>query len=305
MGFSRAFIERPVMTTLIMAAMIIFGVFGYFQLPVSDLPNFDFPTISVMAGLPGADPETMASAVASPLENQFSTINGIDTMTSSSGQGRTMITIQFNLDRNIDAAAQDVQTAISAATRQLPRAMPSPPTFRKQNPADLPILYIALTSDTMEPSKLDEYAETLLARQLSTIDGVAQVQVAGSAQYAVRIQADPSALAARNIGFDTLVTAVSGANVNQATGAVNGGTKSAIIHANGQLNNAAEFRRQIMAYRGGAPVRIGDVATVLDSVNNPYAGSWYRGKPAIRLYISRQPGSNTIKTIDAIKAVLP
>jgi HAE1 family hydrophobic/amphiphilic exporter-1 len=305
MNISRAFIERPVMTTLVMAAMVIFGVFGYFQLPVSDLPNFDFPTISVSASLPGADPETMASAVASPLENQFSTINGIDSMTSSSSQGRTMITIQFNLDRNIDAAAQDVQTAISAATRQLPRAMPSPPTFRKQNPADLPILFIALTSDTLEPSKLDEYAETLLARQISTIEGVAQVQVAGSAQYAVRIQADPSALAARNIGFDTLVSAVSSANVNQATGAINGGTKSAIIHADGQLNNAAEFRRQIITYRGGAPVRVGDVANVIDSVNNPYAGSWYRGKPAITLYISRQPGSNTIKTIDSIKAVLP
>ncbi len=305
MGFSRAFIERPVMTTLVMAAMIIFGIFGYFQLPVSDLPNFDFPTISVNAGLPGADPETMASAVASPLENQFSTINGIDTMTSSSSQGRTSITIQFNLDRNIDAAAQDVQTAISAATRQLPRAMPSPPTFRKQNPADLPILFIALTSDTLEPSKLDDYAETLLARQISTIEGVAQVQVAGSAQYAVRIQADPSALAARSIGFDTLTNAVANANVNQATGAINGGTKSAIIHANGQLNNAEEFRRQILAYRNGAPVRIGDVATVLDSINNPFSGSWYKGKPAITLYISRQPGSNTIKTIDAIRAVLP
>ncbi|MBV9549528.1 MAG: efflux RND transporter permease subunit, partial [Alphaproteobacteria bacterium] len=304
-NISKGFIERPVMTTLVMAAMIIFGIFGYFQLPVSDLPNFDFPTISVMAGLPGADPETMASAVASPLENQFSTINGIDSMTSSSSQGRTNITIQFSLDRNIDAAAQDIQTAISAATRQLPRAMPSPPTFRKQNPADLPILYIALTSDTLERSKLDEYAETLLARQISTIDGVAQVQVAGSAQYAVRVQADPSALAARNIGFDALVNAISGANVNQATGALNGGTKSAIIHANGQLNNAGEFRRQIITYRGGAPVRVGDVADVQDSVSNPYAGSWYKGKPAIILYISRQPGSNTNKTIDAIKAVLP
>jgi HAE1 family hydrophobic/amphiphilic exporter-1 len=305
MGFSRTFIERPVMTTLAMAAMVIFGLFGYFNLPVSDLPNFDFPTITVSASLPGADPETMASAVAAPLENQFTTINGIDSMTSASTQGSTQISLQFSLDRNIDSAAQDVQAAISAATRQLPRNMPSPPTFRKQNPADLPILFIALSSDTLEPSKLDEYAETLLARQISTIQGVSQVQVAGSKKYAVRIQADPSALAARNIGFDTLSNAVANANVNQATGALNGNTRSAIIHADGQLDNAAEFSRQIIAYRGGAPVRIGDVARVEDGLENPFGQSWYKGKPAIVLFIRRQPGANTVKTIDAIKAVLP
>jgi HAE1 family hydrophobic/amphiphilic exporter-1 len=305
MNLSRIFIERPVMTTLAMAAMIIFGVFGYLSLPVSDLPNFDFPTITVGASLPGADPETMASAVAAPLENQFSTINGIDSMTSSSSQGNTSITLQFNLDRNIDAAAQDVQAAISAATRQLPRAMPQPPTFRKQNPAELPIMWIAMSSKTLSPSKLDEYAETLLARQLSTIDGVAQVQVAGSTKYAVRVQADPSALAARQIGIDMLTTAIVNANVNQATGALNGSTRSAIIHADGQLNDAEAFRRQIITYRNGAPVRIGDVANVLDGVQNPYSKSWISGTPAISLSITKQPGSNTIKTIDAIKAVLP
>ena len=305
MNISKGFIERPVMTTLVMAAMVIFGIAGYFSLPVSDLPNFDFPTITVSASVPGADPETMAAAVASPLENQFSTIQGIDTMTSSSSQGRTTISLQFNLDRDIDSAAQDVQTAISAAVRQLPRNMPSPPNFRKQNPADLPIMFIALSSDTLEPSKLNEYAETLLARQLSTISGVAQVQVMGSQKYAVRIQADPSSLAARNIGFDTLVQAVNTANVNQATGAINGGTKSAIIHADGQLNNAGEFRRQIITYRGGAPVRIGDVANVVDSIENTNGRSWYRGKPAVTLSISRQPGSNTVQTIANVKKVLP
>jgi HAE1 family hydrophobic/amphiphilic exporter-1 len=305
MSISRTFIERPVMTTLVMAAMIIFGLFGYSSLPVSDLPNFDFPTITVTASLPGADPETMASAVAAPLENAFSTINGIDSMTSNSVQGRTQISIQFDLDRNIDSAAQDVQSAISSATRRLPRDMPSPPTFRKQNPADAPILFIALSSTTLEPSKLDEYAETLLARQISTVEGVAQVQVAGSKKYAVRIQADPSALAARSIGFDTLSNAVANANVNQATGALNGGTRSAIIHADGQLDNAAEFSRQIITYRGGAPVRIGDVAKVEDSVENLNSNAWYRGNPAVTLYVSRQPGSNTIATIDAIKAVIP
>jgi HAE1 family hydrophobic/amphiphilic exporter-1 len=305
MNISKSFIERPVMTTLVMAAMVIFGIAGYVTLPVSDLPNFDFPTISVSAGLPGADPETMASAVASPLENQLSTIQGIDTMTSSSVQGRTTINIQFSLDRDIDSAAQDVQTAISAATRQLPRAMPSPPTFRKQNPADLPIMFIALSSKTLEPSRLNEYAESLLARQLSTVSGVAQVQVMGSKKYAIRIQADPSALAARNIGFDTLVQAVNATNVNQATGAINGGTQSAIIHADGQLNNASEFRRQIMTYRGGAPVRIGDVATVLDGVENANGMSWYRGEPAVTLSIARQPGSNTVETIRRVREILP
>ena len=305
MNISKGFIERPVMTTLLMAAMVLFGVFGYFSLPVSDLPNFDFPTISVGAGLPGADPETMASAVAAPLENQLSTINGVDSMTSSSSQGRTMISIQFNLDRDIDSAAQDVQAAISAATRQLPRAMPSPPTFRKQNPADLPIMFIALSSETLEPSKLNEYAETLLARQLSTVSGVAQVNVMGSQKFAIRIQADPSALAARNIGFDTLVNAVSSANVNQATGALNGGTKSAIIHADGQLDNAQEFSRQIMTYRGGAPVRIGDVANVMDSIENTNARSWYKGKPAVTLSLTRQPGSNTVETIERVRNILP
>ena len=305
MNLSRIFIERPVMTTLAMAAMIIFGVFGYLSLPVSDLPNFDFPTITVSASLPGADPDTMASGVAAPLENQFSTIAGIDSMTSSSSQGNTQISIQFNLDRNIDAAAQDVQAGISAATRQLPRAMPQPPTFRKVNAADQPIMFVALESDTLSPSKVDEYAETLLARQLSTIDGVAQIQVFGSTKYAVRIQADPAALAARQIGIDTLTTAVTTANVNQATGALNGDLQSSAIKADGQLNSAADFGNQIIAYRSGAAVRLRDVAHVIDGFESPYGGSWYQNRRAMVLAVSRQPGSNTVKVIDSIKAVLP
>ena len=305
MNPSKIFIERPVMTTLVMAAFIIFGVFGYLNLPVSDLPNFDFPTINVGANLPGADPETVASAIASPLENAFSTINGIDSMTSSSRQGNVNISMQFNLDRNIDAAAQDVQSAISGALRALPRNLPVPPTFRKQNAADVPILFIALSSDTMKPSQLDEYAETLLARQLSTIDGVANIDVGGAAKYAVRIQADPSALAARSIGFDALQTAVTSTNVNQATGALNGDVQSQIIHTDGQLNNAQQFSRQIFAYRNGAPVRIGDVANVIDGLQNPYNHSWFKGKPAIVISIQRQPGSNTVETIKKIRAVLP
>ena len=259
MNLSKPFIERPVMTTLVMAALVIFGAYGYSSLPVSDLPNIDFPTISVMANLPGADPDTMASSVASPLENQFTTINGIDQMTSTSSQGSTQIQLQFSLDRDLDGAAQDVQSAISAATRNLPKALPQPPTFRKQNPADLPILFLAMYSTTMKPSEVDEYAETLLARQLSTIEGVAQVGIFGSAKYAVRIQADPDALATRQIGIDKLVAAVAAANVNLATGALNGPTRSTVIHTGGQLSSAAEFNNQIVTYVNGSPVRLKDV----------------------------------------------
>src|SRR5580704_4637076 len=208
MNISRIFIERPVMTTLLMAGLVIFGIFGYLSLPVSELPNIDFPTINVNASLPGADPETMASAVATPLEGSFSTIPGVDSMTSSSGQGSTGITLQFKLDRNIDAAAQDVQAAISAIQRRLPKAMPAPPSFHKNDPSAQPIFFINLWSNSLPMSKVDQYSRTLLANQISTIDGVAQVQIMGSAKYAVRIQADPSALAARQMGLNDLIDAV-------------------------------------------------------------------------------------------------
>jgi len=305
MNLSKPFIERPVMTTLVMAALVIFGGFGYASLPVSDLPNIDFPTISVNASLPGADPDTMASSVAAPLENQFSAIAGIDQMTSSNTQGQTQIQLQFSLDRSVDAAAQDVQSAISAATRNLPKALPQPPTFRKQNPADIPIMFLALRSSTMKASEVDEYAETLLARQVSTIDGVAQVSIFGTAKYAVRIQADPAALATRQIGIDKLVTAVANANVNLATGALNGETRSTVIHTGGQLNNAAEFNNQIVTYQNGSPVRLKDVATVIDGLENPYGKSWYKNQEAIVLAIFRQPGSNVVAVTDKIKAILP
>ena len=305
MNLSLPFIERPVMTTLVMAALVIFGGYGYASLPVSDLPNIDFPTIQVSASLPGADPDTMASSVASPLENQFSTIQGIDQMTSSSTQGSTQIQIQFSLSRDLDGAAQDVQAAISAATRNLPKAMPQPPTFRKVNPADIPVLFMAMRSKTLKPSELNEYAETLLARQLSTIEGVAQVSVFGNAKYAVRIQADPAALATRQIGIDKLNQAIAAANVNMATGALNGPTRSTVIHTAGQLNNAREFENQIVAYENGSPVRLKDVARVLDGQENPYAKSWYKGEPAILIAVFRQPGSNTVGVIDKVRSVLP
>ncbi len=305
MNMSRIFIERPIMTTLVMAALVIFGLFGYFTLPVSNLPSVDFPTISVSAQLPGADPTTMASGVAGPLENQFSTIPSIDQMSSSSSIGQTNITMQFALDRNIDLAAQDVQAAISAALGQLPKALPRPPSFRKVNPNDEPIMYISMFSDTMQIQDLDEYAETLLARELSTIDGVAQIQTFGQGKYGVRIQADPDALAARQIGIDQLASAVAAANVNQATGAINGERQAASILATGQLNNAADFRNQVIAYRNGAPVRLGEVANVQDGQESGLGGTWLHGRKGIALAINRQPGSNTVEVIDKIKAFLP
>jgi len=305
MNISEGFIRRPVMTILLMAALVIFGLFGYMTLPVSELPNVDFPTIQVSASLPGADPETMASSVATPLENQFSTIAGISNMSSSSTQGSTQITIQFDLDRNLDAAAQDVQSAISAAGRQLPTNMPSPPTMRKVNPSDSPIIYITMGSRSLPLQEVDKYAETLLARQLSTLDGVAQVNVYGSQKFAVRIQADPAALAARGIGIDQVANIASAANSNIPTGSLNGPKQSVLIHATGQLTDASQFQDQVIAYRNGAPVRVKDVARVLDSVENKYVASWYNGNRAIILAIQRQPGSNTIKVVDEIKSILP
>ena len=298
-------IRRPVMTTLLMAAFVIFGVLAYHALPVSELPSVDFPTISVSASLPGASPETMAAAVATPLESQFSTIAGLDSMSSTSAQGSTSITLQFALDRNIDAAAQDVQTAIATAQRQLPADMPTPPSFRKVNPADSPIFYIVMQSPTLPLSVVDEYAETMLAQRLSTITGVAQVRVFGSQKFAVRIQADPDQLAARDIGLDELQKAIQDGNVNQPVGSFDGPQQSIAIKTNGQLETAAAYGPLIVAYRNGAPVRLNEVATPLDSVENNKVASWYVDRRAIVLAIQRQPGANTVATVDAIKAVLP
>jgi HAE1 family hydrophobic/amphiphilic exporter-1 len=305
MNISAPFIRRIVMTTLLMAALVIFGAFGYISLPISELPNVDFPTIQVSASLPGADPETMASAVATPLESELSTVAGVASMTSQSSQGSTSITIQFNLDRNIDAAAQDVQSAISAASRKLPPGMPTPPTLRKRNPAQSPIMYMAVTSPTLPLVQVDQFAETLLARQLSTLDGVAQVSIYGAQKYAVRIQVDPNALAARGIGINQVAEAARAANSNAPTGQLNGPHQAAIIHAAGQLTDAAQFEKQIIAYRGGAPVRVGDVARVVNSVQDNRIASYFNGKRAIVLAIDRQPGTNTIAVVDRIKRVLP
>ena len=304
MNISRRFIEYPVMTTLLMAALVMFGIAGYLGLPTSELPNVDFPTIQVNANLAGADPETMASAIAAPLESAFSTVPGITSMTSQSGLGQTSIVMQFKLDRNIDGAAQDVQAAISTATRQLPKSMISPPSYRKVNPSDQPIFFLVLTSKTLPVTTIMKYAD-MLSRQLSTLDGVAQVPVSGASKYAVRVQADPNALAVRGIGIDTLATAINESNVNQATGTLNGATDAKIIRTDGQLNTAKKFREQIIAYSNGAPVKLGDVANVIDSTSNVRQANWYRTQRAVSIFVQRQPGANTIEVVKAVRAILP
>jgi hydrophobic/amphiphilic exporter-1 (mainly G- bacteria), HAE1 family len=298
-------IRKPIATTLVMVGAIVFGLVAYRSLPVNELPTVDFPTISVTVQLPGASAETMASSVATPLEGQFSTIAGLDSMNSTSALGQTKITLQFSLDRNIDAAAQDVQSAITAATKLLPANLPSPPTFRKVNPADFPILYLALSSPTLPLSEVDKYAETILAQRLSTVSGVAQVNVYGSQKYAVRVQVDPDALSSRNIGLDEVLKVVESANVNEAVGTIDGPNKSLTIQANGQLLSAAEFMNQIAMYRNGAPIRFGDLGQVIDSVENTKVASWFNGTRAVVLAIQRQPGTNTIAVVDALMAVLP
>ena len=297
------FIRRPIMTTLVMISILFFGVASYQRLPVSDLPSVDFPTISVSASLPGGSPETMASAVATPLEKQFSTIAGIDNMTSSSTLGSTSITIQFALDREIDAAGQDVQAAISQTLRSLPLGI-LPPSYRKVNPADSPILYLALTSTTLPLSQLDEYGETVMAQRISMTPGIAQVQVYGSQKYAVRVQLDPTSLANRGIGIDEVATAINSENVNMPTGTLWGRNRAYTIETNGQLQNAAQFRQLVVAYRNGAPVHLSEVGQVLDDVENNKTASWYDGARAVVLAVQRQPGTNTVAVAQAVKDLL-
>jgi HAE1 family hydrophobic/amphiphilic exporter-1 len=305
MNIAELFIKRPVMTTLVMGAILLFGIMGYRLLPVSDLPNVDFPTILVSASLPGATPETMASAVATPLEKQFSTIAGLDSMNSTSAMGATNITLQFTLGRNIDAAAQDVQSMISKAAHDLPQNMPTPPSYQKVNPADQPILYLALSSPTLPLSAVDEYAETLMAQRISMVSGVAQVQVYGSQKYAVRVQMDPEALAVRQIGIDEAAAAVANANVNLPTGILYGSHQAFTVQANGQLTEAAAYEPVIIAYRNGSPVRVRDVGRAIDSVENDKVASWYNTTRAIVLAIQRQPGTNTVEVVDSIRKLLP
>jgi HAE1 family hydrophobic/amphiphilic exporter-1 len=305
MNIAEPFIRRPVMTTLVMMAILLFGILGYRALAVSELPNVDYPTIQVGASLPGASPDTMASAVATPLEKQFSTIAGIDSMTSTSALGTTSITLQFDLSRNIDGAAQDVQAAIARAASQLPPSMPTPPTYNKVNPADQPILYLAMGSKTLPLYTVDQYAETLMGQRISMVKGVAQVQVYGSQKYAVRIQLDPQALATRQIGIDDVHTAVQNANVNLPVGTLYGEHRAFTLQANGQLTHASVYRPLIVAYRNGSPVRLEDLGKVYDSVQNDRVANWWNDTDSVVLAIERQPGTNTVEVVDAVKQLLP
>jgi HAE1 family hydrophobic/amphiphilic exporter-1 len=310
---SQLFIERPIATSLLMMAIALFGVVAYRGLPVNDLPQVDYPTLNISAGLPGADPGTMASAVASPMERQFTTIAGVDSMVSSSNTANSNITLQFDLSRDIDSAAVDVQTAIAAVMPLLPAGMPAPPSFRKVNPADSPVLMIMMTSQTVPPTVLDDYAETLVAPRISMLNGVSQVQVMGAQKYAVRVQIDPEKLHAQQIGINEIDQSLQNWNVNLPTGQLFGSTSTFNINVGGQLKDASAFRSLVVTYQHGSPVRLEQVARVIDSVENAYNGSWFYtledGKTVIRraimLQVFRQPGSNTIEVVDAVRRLLP
>ena len=306
---SALFIRRPVMTTLVMLGILVFGIMGYRLLPVSDLPNVDFPTVVVTASLPGASPGTMASAVATPLERQFSAIAGVDSMSSVSSLGNSQITLQFNLSRNINDVAPDIEAAINHATPFLPPGMPQPPSYKKVNPADSPILYIALTSPTLPLWQLDNYGETLMAQRISMVNGVAQVGVFGSQKYAVHVQLNPDALASRGLGIDEVENAIRQANVNLPLGTLYGTHKAFTLQASGQLTSAEPYRSVIVAYRNGSPVRLGELGRVFDGVEDNKTAAWYvdaqTRQRSLVLAVQRQPGANTVAVADAIKNLLP
>ena len=308
MNLTAIFIRRPVMTALVMIGILIFGTVGYRALPVNDLPVIDFPTIMVMASLPGASPETMAASVAAPLEREFSTIAGLDNMTSSSQRSQTFLTLQFSLDREIDSAAADVQNSISSVARRLPPGMPNPPTTRKLNPADRPILQVSLNSTTLPASQVNEYAETVIAPQISTINGVSQVAQFGGgsgSKYAVRVQLDPNKLVNRQISLDDISSAIGQHNANLPTGTLWGNNQAFTVQANGQLNTAAEYRPLIIAYRNGSPVRLQDLGQVIDGVQDDKSASWFNLRNSVMLSVNRQPGTNTVEIVDTILKLMP
>src|SRR5688572_14719619 len=304
MNMSRIFIERPIATSILVAAIVIFGLFAFRTLPVNDLPNVDFPTISVTAELPGANPEVMASTVATPLERQFSQIAGVDTMNSVNSTGRSRITLVFSLERQIDSAAQDVQTAISQAMRRLPEGI-DPPTLRKVNPADAPILFLAVTAQTLPMQQLDDFADTNIAQRLSTINGVSQVLIFGSQKYAVRVFLDPEALSKRGLGLDKIVSAIQNANSNLPAGVLQGSTRTFTVKSSGKLARAANFNDLIVAYQDGMPVRLSDVGRAEDSIENAKVKSWLNDERGIALAVYRQPGANTVEVVRRIRALFP
>jgi len=305
MTLSETCIRRPVLTTLVTASIIVLGIFAYRLLAVAALPAVDFPTISIQGQLPGASAETMAASVAAPIERQLSTIAGITSLTSSSSLGITSITIQFDLNRNIDGAALDVQTALTVAARKLPVEMTIPPSFRKVNPGDFPVMYISLVSPTLPLSVVDEYGEITLAQQISQLPGVAQVLVFGAQKFAVRVQVDPVAAAARNISLDDIRNVVAKTNSNTPVGTLNGPKQSVTLTASGAMTKAEEYRKVVVAYRNGAPVYLDQIARVIDSVENDKIASWFNNDRAIVLAIQRQPDANTVAVVDSVRARLP
>lgn len=305
MNPSEIFIKRPVTTILLMLGLLTFGTLAYRELPVSDLPTIDFPTIQVSGTLPGASPDTVATSLALPLEKQFATIAGLQSINSTSSQGNTNITLQFDLSRNIDAAAQDVQAMIAKAARQLPPQMPAPPSYQKVNPGDQPVLFLVLRSATLPLSTINEYAETTVAQRISMVSGVAQVQVFGAARYAVRVDIDPRQLASYGIGMDEVAGAIANANVNLPTGTIYGEDRTFTVLANGKLLKAAAYGPTIIAYRNGNPVRLDEVAHVYDGVENDKTAGWYNGERAVFLAVQKQPGTNVVAVVDAVRQLLP
>jgi HAE1 family hydrophobic/amphiphilic exporter-1 len=304
-NFSRIFIERPVMTTLVTLAIVMFGAIAFRSLPVAALPAIDYPTLQVQAQLPGASPETMATSVATPLEREFSTIAGIDSMSSTNSQGSTNITISFDLSRDIDSAAQDVQSAIAKAGGRLPSSMPRPPTMQKVNPAEQPILFLALRSDTLPLYTVNEYADTLLAQRISMINGVASVNIFGVQKYAVRIQVDPDRMTAYNISIEDVQRAIQTSNTNLPTGKLDGAKQALTIQSSGSLANAAAYRPIIVAWRNGSPIRLDQVATILDGVENTKNIGWWNGTRGVIIAVQRQPGTNTVEIVDRVRELLP
>ena len=306
MNLSELCIRRPVMTVLLSVSAVVAGILAYGNIPIAALPSFDSPTISVNASLPGASPETMASSVATPLERQFSTISGLSVISSASTLGSTSITLEFDQQRDINSAAIDVQAALLRAQRALPIEMTAPPSYRKVNPADAPIIFLSLSSPSMSLSDLNSFADNLISPVLSTLPGVAQVQINGQKKFAVRVRVNPEALAARNLTIDDIAGALRSANANSPIGTLEGPRQTLTIQANRQLRNAAAFANLIVATApSGAPVRLSEVAAVEDSVESIKTASWVNGERAITLSVQRQPGANTVATVDAIRAALP
>ena len=298
-------IRRPVMTTSLTLAIVLVGLIGYVFLPVAALPKVDFPTISVSTSLPGASPSTIAASIASPLEREFGAIAGVDSITSVSGLGIGRITVQFNLNRNIDAAAQDIQAAIASASRKLPAEMTTPPSYRKVNPSDTPVLLLTLKSESLPLPVINEYVETNIGQRVSTLPGVAQVFTYGSQKYAVRVQVDPDLLAVRGIGLDEIQKALAAASSNTPVGSLSGPQKAATLQADTELTKAAAYAPLIIAYRNGAPVRLGDVAHIVDGVLNEKGANWYNGTRAMSVPVLRQADANTVEVANRIKALLP